>query len=235
MLIGIWRLLLLTSCHKRVKPFSWKWPAVRRVGWPAPCNKLLGVKMWQSAAHTGTAVIWERTLVRLVMSQVNRLKPKHVYISPECGPYSPVQNMNQRSEQQKRDLEEKRRLVLKQYVGACCVYQHCVQSGVHVTWEWSERCQGWRLPIMQNLQQKYGLFTAVVYGCQVNLRHHRKADLMKKGWKLMTTHRRVAEFMRLPCRCPRQYQHAVCEGDMARKTAYYTPTSIGFCLQSSTR
>ena len=42
----------------------------------------------------------------------------------------------------------------------------------------------------------------------------------------MTTHRRVAEYMNLPCRCPRQYKHAVCEGDMTRKTAYYTPEYV---------
>ena len=62
MLIGIWLLLLLTNCHKRVKPFSWRWPAVRRVGWLVPCNWLLGEKMQLSAALTGMGAILERML-----------------------------------------------------------------------------------------------------------------------------------------------------------------------------
>lgn len=153
--------------------------------------------------------------VKLTISQINRSRPRHVYISPECGPYSPIQNMNQKT-------EEKRRLVLKQYVGASCVYRHCVQQGIHVTWEWSEKCQGWRLPLMQKLQEDFGLFTTVVHGCQVNLRNFQNQRLMRKGWKLMTTHNRVAELMNLPCRCDRNYQHALCEGSLTRQSAYYT-------------
>ena len=67
---------------------------------------------------------------------------------------------------------------------------------------------------------------AVIHGCQVNLRYHKKGQLMRKGWKLMTTHKRVAEMMNLPCRCPKSYQHAVCEGDITRKSAYYTPEFV---------
>lgn len=160
--------------------------------------------------------------VHMIISQINRHRPKHVYISPECGPYSPIQNLNQKTPQQKQELEEKRRAVLKQYVGARCVYEHCIQQGIHVTWEWSEKCQGWRLPLIQTLQNKYQLYGAVVHGCQVNLRRKRTQQLMRKGWKLMTTHKRVAEIMHLPCRCPKQYQHGICEGDMTRKSAYYT-------------
>ena len=160
--------------------------------------------------------------VKLTISRINTSRPRHVYISPECGPYSPIQNMNQKTEEQRKQLEEKRRLVLKQYVGACCVYRHCVQQGIHVTWEWSEKCQGWRLPLLQKLQEDFGLYAAVVHGCQVNLRNPQNQRLLKKGWKLMTTHKRVADMMHMPCKCGRNYQHALCEGNMTRQTAYYT-------------
>ena len=159
--------------------------------------------------------------VKMILGQIDRLKPKHVYISPECGPYSPIQNMNQRTEMQKQELETKRREVLKQYVGASCVYQHCIQSGIHVTWEWSERCQAWRLPLVQKLQEKYQPFVVVTHGCRVNLRDNERR-LLRKGWKLMTTHKRVAEFMDQKCSCPKGYRHGLCEGEMTRKSAYYT-------------
>ncbi len=160
--------------------------------------------------------------VKLILSQVDSRRPRHAYIAPECGPYSPIQNMNQKTEEQRKDLEEKRRLVLKQYVGACRVYRYCIQQGIHVTWEWAEKCQGWRLPLIQKLQEDFGLFITVVHGCQVNLRNPNNQKLLKKGWKLMTTHKRVAEVMNLPCRCGKNYQHALCEGNMTRQTAYYT-------------
>ena len=67
--------------------------------------------------------------VKLILSQINHLNPRHVYISPECGPYSPIQTLNQKTPSQREELERKRREVLKQYVGACCIYQHCVQRG----------------------------------------------------------------------------------------------------------
>ena len=38
----------------------------------------------------------------------------------------------------------------------------------------------------------------------------------------MTTHKRVANMMSLPCTCPKSYQHGTCEGSETRKTAYYT-------------
>ena len=38
----------------------------------------------------------------------------------------------------------------------------------------------------------------------------------------MTTHKRVSEMMNLPCKCGRNFQHGLCEGNETRKTAYYT-------------
>lgn len=159
--------------------------------------------------------------VKLIMSIIQEKRPKHVHISPECGPYSPMQNLNQKTAAQKQELEQKRRAALKQYVGASCVFQFCIQMGIHVTWEWAEKCQAWRLPMIQRLIEKYSLFVATTHGCQVNLRNG-NGNLMKKGWKLMTTHKRVADMMHMPCQCQKGFRHATCEGNDTRKTAYYT-------------
>ena len=75
---------------------------------------------------------------------------------------------------------------------------------------------------LTKLQEDFGLYAAVVHGCQVNLRNPQNQRLLKKGWKLMTTHKRVADMMHMPCKCGRNYQHALCEGNMTRQTAYYT-------------
>ena len=47
--------------------------------------------------------------VRTVLDKVDLLKPQHVWMSPVCGPYSIMQQANQRTESQRQDLEEKRR------------------------------------------------------------------------------------------------------------------------------
>ena len=160
--------------------------------------------------------------VKLVLEQIEAENPSHVWMSPPCGPYSPLQRTNQRSEQQKQELARKRKEALKVYVGCSVIMHHCIQRGTHVTWELSERCDAWRLPLIQNLLRRYQLHTAVVKGCRVNLRDEQKR-LLQKGWKIMTTQPRMAELLHKPCRCDVKYQHGKCEGAMAGKSALYTP------------
>ena len=45
---------------------------------------------------------------------------------------------------------------------------------------------------------------------------------MQKGWRLVTSHKRLADMMHKPCRCPANYEHAKCEGRNASLSARYT-------------
>ena len=159
--------------------------------------------------------------VKSVLTSIDRLEPSHVWLAPECGPYSVMQNINQRTDQQIENLELKRRDALKQYVGCAIIFQYCIQKGIHVTWELSQTCQAWRLPLLQKLAAKYEPLFAVIRGCQVNLRDD-KSRFIKKGWRIMTTHTLMAERMNLPCTCDHRTPHVACEGSLTRKTAYYT-------------
>ena len=67
-------------------------------------------------------------------------------------------------------LAQKRLEARRVYSSCCAVYQYCVQKGIHVVWEMSDRSLAWRLPIVQRLKQKYELYEAVTKGCAVNLR-----------------------------------------------------------------
>ena len=160
--------------------------------------------------------------VRLIMRRIDLERPQHIWISPPCGPFSPLQRTNQRNPQQIQDLKEKRREALKIYIGATCVMHYAIQRGIHVTLELAERSDAWRLPVLNQLQAKYQLFRAVTKGCAVGLRDEKSGQALQKGWKLLTTHKRLAESMDLGCRCPRQYQHGKCEGASATKSARYT-------------
>ena len=159
--------------------------------------------------------------VRLVLERIELEQPAHVWISPPCGPYSPLQNVNSRSEAQKEELRLKREAAMRIYVGACIVIHDCVQRGIHVTLELSERCQAWRLPIFHSLQAKYNMYQAVAKGCRVGLRD-KAGVLTQKGWRVMTTHRRLSEILDLPCRCPKAFKHGKCEGSAASLSELYT-------------
>ena len=159
--------------------------------------------------------------VKGVLDKIDLCAPELVWLSPECGPYSVMQNINQRTAEQRSDLENKRKQALKQYMGCAIIYQYCVQRGTHVVWELSQSCQAWRLPVLQNLIKRYDPYFAIVRGCQVNLRNPQK-HFISKGWKLMTTHEPLSIRMHLPCHCAPGTYHAPCEGSVARSTAYYT-------------
>lgn len=70
--------------------------------------------------------------VRLTLDTIQQHRPRHVWISTECGPFSPMQAINQRSANQVADLETKRKAALRQYIGGSCVYHYCIQLGIHV-------------------------------------------------------------------------------------------------------
>ena len=160
--------------------------------------------------------------IHRVIREIDQEKPQHVWMSPICGPFSVMQNINQRTEQQTLDLQQKRREALKQYVGCALIFTYCARRGTHVTWEWSQSCQAWRLPLVQNLVKQFNPHFAVVRGCRVGLVDENK-DVISKGWKLMTTHALLAKRMNMPCQCPPGTLHRKCEGSVTPKTAFYTP------------
>ena len=53
--------------------------------------------------------------LQLVLEQIRCLNPLHVWLSPPCGPYSPMQHTNQRTPDQKHELYLKRQEAIKIY------------------------------------------------------------------------------------------------------------------------
>ena len=131
-----------------------------------------------------------------------------------------MQHVNQRSEKQVQELKKKCETCMRMYVGGLIIYSHCAQKGISATWEWSETCDAWRLPLVQRVFEKFQPHMVVTKGCRVQLMDPKTKGLLGKGWKLATTHRKLAECMDLPCRC--QERHVLCQGHLTRMSAYYT-------------
>ena len=144
--------------------------------------------------------------VRLIMKRIAAEQPMHVWLRPPGGPFSPSQNRNQRSEEQSKVLREKRQQAIRTYIGATCIVHYALQKGIHVTLELSDRSEAWRLRVLSRLQSKYGLFQAVTKGCRVDLKDC-EGRLVQKGWRVLTTHKRLAETLELPCRCQKGNSH----------------------------
>ena len=119
--------------------------------------------------------------VRLVLEQIEALRSGLVWLSPPCSAYSPLQRTNQRSEAQKEELRNKRQSALEVCVGCSVVWHHCIQQGIHVAWEWSEKCDAWQLPLIQDLFRRYEPHVSTTKGCQVNLRDG-TGKLLQKGY-----------------------------------------------------
>ena len=85
--------------------------------------------------------------VEYVKSIVSDRRPELLWMSPECGPFSPMQHLNMRDDRQRTALTEKRQKAKKQYEAVCEIGRHAHSIGVPFVIELSERCEGWKLPM----------------------------------------------------------------------------------------
>ena len=172
--------------------------------------------------------------LRLVVEQILSLKPKHVWISLPGKAFSTLQNINQRTPTQVQDLKAKRSLATRTFESTVEITKVCQQAGIHVTVELSERSEAWRLPVLQKLRFESGLLSCVVKGCAVGLRGS-NGKLMQKGWRILTTHPRLASKLHKPCPCHTKYEHAKCEGPNARASSKYPPEFVRLVHEALTR
>ena len=150
--------------------------------------------------HNGYDLTKKSGLVK-AMNLIKRRKPRYVHISPTCFPWPPMQNCNQRTEQQQEDLQRKRleskklitncrklcELQLRQmqghYGGLACVDRHV--GGEHPL-----RAGSWERTDVGKMADMCGGRFAV-YGCQHGM-HDPKDDVsLQKAWGWFSTLRDI--------------------------------------------
>ena len=165
--------------------------------------------------------------LRKTLELIRKHKPMHVWISTECGAFSPLQNWNQRTPQQRVELQQKQRLARKQHIGGLVVAYYARHLGSEVHWEWSRRCRAWKWELMDKYRQDVGTSTAIIGGCRVGLQNPSTGALLGKEWRIESTCQSFASAVHLPCvqsECPGK--HVTCEGSMTRLSAFYTPKMV---------
>ena len=81
----------------------------------------------------------------MAMDRLRQLKPKRLWLSPECGPYSSFQNINQRTPEQVENLRKKRELAFRQWQSCIRLAWLQVELGGTFYIEQPQRCMSWQL------------------------------------------------------------------------------------------
>ena len=158
--------------------------------------------------------------IKKTLEVLKRERPDHLWISTECGAFSPMQNINQRTQEQAQELQHKKREARKQHTGGLLVAWYAFSLGCQVHWEWSRKCRAWKWPLMDEWRKVCGTQTAILSGCQVNLRGEKSGKLLGKEWRVESTTRAI----HCPCQGPTcKKSHGQAEGQDLKQTAFYTP------------
>ena len=185
------------------------------------CQEVFGAESGKRMHHENGGDVETRAGRDLVKQVIYDRRPRLVWISPECGPFSPLQHLNRRTEQQRADLQEKRRHAKLQYEGAVEIAEYAKGLGIDFVIELSERCEAWQLPVLQKFQDRVQGTIGVCKGCQVGLRD-KDGQLLGKGWKMLGSNQELIRHMSL--RCTTDHPHGKCEGsNVCRSTAFYPP------------
>lgn len=163
--------------------------------------------------------------LRRTLELIKQKRPRNIWISTECGPFSPIQNFNQRTEAQQQDLQQKQHEARKQHIGGLVVAYFGRSIGSEVHWEWSRRCRAWKWEPMEKYRNHLQTETSIVGGCRVGLTNDQGTGFLGKEWRVETTDHEFARNLQIKCEGPEcSCHHVKCEGKLTRRSAFYTQT-----------
>ena len=156
------------------------------------------------------------------------MKPRYLWLSPICGPTSPVQHLNSKTEEQRIKLEKKKKISRKMAKGCVKLAKDQIRRGGHIVWEWPKSNGAWKFKEVQQLfheLSKHGLiFDAVLDGCMVGVVAPDCGIPMPKPWKLRTTDSVLADVMSISC--DGRHDHVECMGNNRVESSAFYPKKM---------
>ena len=168
----------------------------------------------------------KRSSVERGLQAVCHRKPRVVWCSPECKPWSAIQNLNNKIPGRAKRLQQMRK-------ASICLVQNCVdileavvaQDG-DIYFEWPRRCHGWRIRPLQHLRrycEKVGkpTWSIPIDGCQYGLKSVDGKTYLQKPWTILTTDE---SFKAIGKKCPGErpgHRHSLVQGKDTRRSAFY--------------
>ena len=143
------------------------------------------------------------------ISDIDAHRPLHVHGSPPCTPWTIMQNINQRTEEQCARLAKQRRWGRKVILNVLKVLRHALAKGCQVSFEHPVAASSWRM-IPELFDFWTQLYERVTYGCAWGFRDSETGALLKKGWRIVFSDQDCAR--RLLRKCSGDHEHKVIEG-----------------------
>ena len=155
------------------------------------CQRL-GIAAIRKTIENGYDVEKGQTVVRL-LDEARREKPKRTWWSLKCTPWTNIQNINQRTEEQVEALRKKRQKGRKGVKNSLEAIKQMVieDPEMRFYWEWPKTAYaGWRLPEMRSFEKAMKeagvrLFWTEIHGCMMGVKAP-SGELLKKEWYIMT-------------------------------------------------
>ena len=149
------------------------------------------------------------------------------WLAIPCTAWSCMQNANQRTKLQRRNLERKRRASTRQLRHCLTILKTVVfDNGGHFYFEWPTQCSGWKLQDLNDFfhaVQRSGreLHKVRIDGCAYGLSTRSGTAFLKKGWTVATSDPDMARH--LARRCPGNHCHVRVQGSETSRSAFYPP------------
>ena len=155
------------------------------------------------------------------LDRLREVRPERLWLSPECGPYSIIQNANQQTPNQKKELENKRKLAYRMWQSCIRLAWLQVELGGKFYIEQPERCMTWRRSDMNTQHLLDELSTKCIRDQCVGLVHPKSGLPMQKGTRIQTNDLSFAREFAQRC-TGHDYAHVpISGGNIAANTAFY--------------
>jgi len=148
---------------------------------------------------------------RELFAMVIRHRPRHIWMSPTCGPWSKWSAFNSQRSLQAWDQNQSDRLLMLTQIALCLVlsrHQHRCQAHAH--WEQPKGSLMMKIPQVQEVQ-RYMVIAKPDLCRAGNLIDPQSKIPIKKGLEIHTTSMKIYDALE-PLKCNRSHSHQVIEG-----------------------
>ena len=178
--------------------------------------------------------------VQELIAQIPQQKPTRIWASPKYAAVSSIQNLNQKTEFQRRNLYKKRLRTIREIRNLIDIFRAAYArrpGATHLYMEWPKNAVfGWKLRewevlrrwLEENFSQK--LYFAEIHGCMHGLKF--KDELINKQWYVLTTD--FDFFCSATIKCDGSHTHRQVVGmgsEAVHSTAFYPESMVRRIVQ----
>jgi len=152
---------------------------------------------------------------------IRESRPYMIIGSPECTPFSTIQNLNMRTPEGKEKVEKAREEGEKHLEFCCKIYAMQIAAGRYFIHEHPLTATSWATDCMKKLRESPAVYTAEAHMCAYGMQSKDKhgPGYAKKPTRFLTNS--VVSARALSRRCPENHRHVHLMEGRARAAAVY--------------